>query len=191
MGFPLARRLFFSVLLIFAAALAHAQDALPRELAEYAEAAGCQPEKDFDDRTGLVEPSYLYGYLPGWGMVPKKEREKTVVFWCKKKGEKAVYQLVVGLKKNTAKAFSLAESQMLSPCPTVVELPPAQGAPPGGLSLGRKVGMPLERFHYATLPGKFGPEDEFTDHQPLQSLYDGAGWYFYCYDGAWMVRGRN
>ena len=187
----LTKLLLFLALIVPAAGTAHAQGPQQVELAEYAEAVGCQRVKNFYDRSGMVEPSYLYGYMPGWGMVPEKERDKSVVFWCKKKGKDRVYQLVVGQKKNKANSFTLKESQKLAMCPAVMEWPESVSAPPGGLSVGRKMGVPLRGFQFADLPGEPIPRGEFTDHQPLQSLYDGAGWYFYCHEGEWLMRGRH
>lgn len=188
MRFSLIKHLLFSVaLIVLAAGGSHAE--APGELAEYAADAGCEPGAS--GQPGMVEPSYLYGYQPGWGEVPEGEREKNVVFWCRKKGAERVYQLVIGRTKNSDMRFTLAESRKLSLCPAVVEWPASRSGPPGGLAIGRRMGVPLRGFQTANLPFEPDLEGEYTTHQSLRSRYDGSGWAIYCHDGAWLVRGRR
>jgi hypothetical protein len=173
-------------------ARAASQSLLPPELSALADEAGCRPIADFLDRPGMVQPSYLYGYAPGAGVLPEAEEEKAAVFWCRSgPGDGSAYRLVFGRKKHPSHGFSLAESRALLPCPAVIEWPSSRGNPPGGLSIATAVSEPLDTFTYADEMETHGPGDEHTTHPPLQSRYDGAGWDFYCHDGRWLVRPRD
>ena len=48
---------------------------LPQDLEALAELMDCGPVPGFFDRPGMVEPPYLYGYVPGW-------KGNSAVFWC-------------------------------------------------------------------------------------------------------------
>src|SRR3990172_1931605 len=60
---------------------------LPEELRNLAAGIGCKAVPGFYDRLGMVEPPYLYGYLPG-------DKEESAVFWCYREAESKPYLLV-------------------------------------------------------------------------------------------------
>lgn len=188
------RRLLVPCLLIWAVAMpARALAAgpwLPMELSELATEAGCRPIQEFFERPAMVEPPYLYGYVPGKGRLPEAEQARGAVFWCRNgAGESSGNVLVFARKAGSFHGFSLAESQRLLACPPVLPWPTSRGNPPGGLSVGTAQDEPLDGFRYADDLEHRGPPDRRTTHPPLRSRYDGTGWDFYCHAGKWLVRG--
>jgi hypothetical protein len=53
---------------------------MPSELVEFAQKNDCSQVDEFFDsaRVGMVNPPYVYGYLPG-------RKDDSAAFWCQKK----------------------------------------------------------------------------------------------------------
>ena len=120
---------------------------LPKELAELARDLGCGPVPGFFDRPAMVEPPYLYGYLPG-------SKEDSAAFWCAR-------------EKDSAHLLVLVENGKVSSHFRWINFP-------GGLSLARDRDFSLSEFQYVDDPTARGPEGGGTKHPPLQSEYDGV-----------------
>src|SRR4051794_7353741 len=61
---------------------------MPRDLVDFARANGCAPIDNFFERPGMINPPYVYGWLPG-------DKEKSVVFWCEKASkDRKLYNLL-------------------------------------------------------------------------------------------------
>ena len=128
--------------------------------------AGCEAVPGFYDRPGMVEPPYLYGYLPG-------NKEESAVFWCYREGESKPYLLVFveGLGMD-------GEGHITSTIPW-------QNFP-GGLSLYETRQVPLSELRYVDEPSKYGSEGKTTQYAPLQSYYDGVITLFYRDGDRWL-----
>ena len=158
---------------------------LPNELEGLAEQIGCGPVPGFYDRDGMVDPAYLYGWLPG-------TRDATAVFWCYRKDEESPYLLVFveGLGRG-------GEGRVTSTIPW--------DAFPGGLSLFnspevRFYGtenernydprhLPLDVFVYLDNPEEHGPKGKSTEYAPLQESYAGLTTIIYRHEGRWLLSG--
>lgn len=144
---------------------ARGDEAFPEELRVLRENAGCGPVPGYFDRPGMVEPPYLYGWLPG-------KRESSAAFWCFRGGvnDERPYLLV------------LVENGRIS------ETIPWEIFP-GGLSLHDSSAIPLSDFLFIDEPAqRSGPAGKMTEFPPLRSEYDGVITLFYRYDGRWLYR---
>lgn len=140
---------------------------MPRELVDFARANGCAPIDDFFDRPGMINPPYVYGWLPG-------DPENSAVFWCKKTEKDGKPYILM---------FKPADSKQLRGCPAVIEW----GDPPGGLSIETRARLALVKFRYVNAPKRNGPSSVVTRARVLVNYYDGLSDVFYCYRGKWLV----
>lgn len=138
-----------------------ASNQFPEELDLVAKQLDCQSVPGFFERPGMVEPPYLYGYLPGL-------KEESAAFWCYQiSGEKFYILALV----NKGKLIGQIK----------------WGNYPGGLSVSKEIHMPLSDFMYVDNAEKKGP-CVVTDYGPIQSEYDGVITYFYQYNGKWLYK---
>jgi hypothetical protein len=143
---------------------------LPEELREVALKSGCSEVKRFFDRPGMVNPPYVYGYLPG----PK---ENSAAFWCEKKeNDKEIFLLNFFFKGEIPEEYICSQSIQ------------RKTGYPGGLSVYKDRDTTLEFFHYLNDPKRKPPANEKLTHNGILSEYDGVGLLFYCYKGEWIVR---
>ena len=140
---------------------------MPRELIDYAAATGCAPIDNFFERPGMVNPPYVYGWLPG-------DQEKSAAFWCRNTEK--------GTKPYILK-FKVAKPAELRGCATAIEWSDF----PGGLSVETRPRLVLNEFHSVTVPQRRGPSVEVPNARVLVSYYDGLSDTFYCYNGEWLV----
>ena len=139
---------------------------LPEELRNLAAGIGCKAVPGFYDRLGMVEPPYLYGYLPG-------DKEESAVFWCYREAESKPYLLVFVGDLGMAR-----EGRITSTIPW-------QNFP-GGLSLYDTRHVPLSEFRYVDDPNEYGPKGKMTEYPPLQDYYDGVITLFYREGDQWL-----
>lgn len=145
------------------AATATQAQILPQRLVDAAAEHECSEVADFyDQRPGGVNPPYVLNYLDDG-------RNEGAAFWCMRDGTAERYLLVI-----------LGSPNM---CPDEI----SWMNPPGGLSMIRNGSMDLSRFFYRDNVGETGPANVLTAGPILRSEYDGAGAYFYCYEGCWLV----
>ena len=103
---------------------------LPKELLEIAKKNGCNEVMGFYDRPGMVNPAYVYGYLPG-------PEENSAAFWCEKKqGNKRLFFLMFMTRGDTREQMK---------CPDKIEW---KITFPGGLSIWKGMNTTLEGFEY-------------------------------------------
>ena len=133
---------------------------LPAELAALASELHCGPVKGFFDRPGMIEPPYLYGYVPG----PK---ENSAVFWCSK-GEDGPF-LLVAMRDGAIHSYL------------------TWWGDPMGLSLDTLEHRDLSTFSYVD-GGESGLRGEYTQHRAIVSRYGGVVVLFYEYEGRWLER---
>jgi hypothetical protein len=139
---------------------------MPREFVQYAEAHGCLQLSDFFDRSGPVNPPYVYGYLKG-------SEEDSGVFWCKKK--------IADDKPHLLMIFARHKEISSSTCPQHIEW----WNPPGGLSIHQDKSLTLGSFMKVTDPHQSGPKNQRLEHNAIMSSYDGVSVVFYCHRGEW------
>ncbi len=145
---------------------------LPKELMEFARENGCGEVAGFYDRPGMVNPPYVYGYLPG-------HEGDSAVFWCEKmKNNKKIFLLMF-----TVKGRRRGELK----CPDIIEWHNY----PGGLSILKNLNATLEGFYYINDPKRQPPKNEKLQGNAVLSYYDGLEELFYCYQGEWLVRMRH
>ena len=158
-------------LVIISRPIVAADAVMPKDLVDFAQKSGCTQIEDFYDRTGMVNPPYVYGYLPG-------DAEKSAVLWCKKTSStQKPYLLLVK---------SDAQTQSIS-CSNSIEW----WNYPGGLSIDRSLLLPLSDFHYVTDTRKSGPQGVKSNGNVIVSYYDGVSTFFYCYNGQWLYYVRD
>lgn len=143
---------------------------LPQELYEIAVSKGYTQIDDFYNRPGMIEPPFVYGYLPGL-------KENSAVFWCQAKKKDQYYLLVVN-KDEGPNAMS---------CTDIV---PWMNYP-GGLSIFDDKNTLLDDFVYIEEPQKKSPKGIKLTHNGILSYYDGVENIFYCFEGRWLVRQRH
>jgi len=152
---------------------------MPRELADFARANGCTPIDKFFDRPGMVNPPYVYGWLPG-------SDEDSAVFWCKKteKTDKP-YNLMFTVRDLKSHELRPPDPEQLAGCPALIEYWNA----PGGLSFETRRNLELRHFHNVTdpRPRPGGPTNVVANARVIVDSYDGVGTTFYCYAGQWLV----
>ncbi len=151
-----------SLAMISGATVAHGQT-LPEPLIEAATTHGCSEITDFFKRPGLLDPPYVLDYLPG-------ARDESAVFWCTRPKAPEKYLLVIVGQSNK--------------CPGTISWQNY----PGGLTVIRDERMKLSEFFYRDNVRERGPASSFTSGPILRSEYDGAGAYFYCHAGWWLVQ---
>ncbi len=146
---------------------------IPNELLKLAKQKGYEQVTDFYmNRFGMVNPLYVYGYLPG-------DEENSAAFWCQKiQNGKKKYFLVFMFKKR---------NHELCNCPDVIEW----RNPPGGLSIYKNANTTLDGFVYMNDQKKKVPKNVRLTNNAIRSYYDGLEEIFYCYKGEWLVRMRD
>ena len=146
---------------------------MPLELVEFATRSGCAQVDDFFDRVGMVNPPYVYGYLPG----PK---DKSAVFWCQttEGGERQYYLM------SMSKEHSDHESAR---CPPRIKWK----NPPGGLDIYSNQRESLAEFVFLDNPRERAPRGARLNQNAIRSEYDGASEILYCYKGRWLIRWRH
>jgi hypothetical protein len=149
---------------------------MPRELVDFARANGCEPIDDFFERPGMVDPPYVYGWLPG-------DKENSAVFWCKRKDDRDNPYNLMFISSASPESLSLANSKQSGGCPAVIEW----WNPPAGLSIETRPRLPLSDFRYVTTPKRNGPRMVVPNAKVLVSSYDGVTSVFYCHKGQWLV----
>jgi hypothetical protein len=146
---------------------------LPKELLEIAKKNGCNEVVGFYDRPGMVNPPYVYGYLPG-------PEENSAAFWCEKKqGERRLFFLMFMTRGD-------AREQMK--CSDKIEW---KITFPGGLSIWRDMNTTYEGFEYIDDSKKELPKKNKLAGNAVLSEYSGVELLFYCYKGQWIVRIRD
>jgi len=141
----------------------------PQELQELAKQHDCSQVSDFYDRPGMIQPPYVYGYVPG--------EEESAAFWCEREGLGTRTYFLVFDFRTTAHENTK--------CPDKIEWPNGY---PGGLSLYNDKRATLKDFVYLDEPKKRPPENVHLKHNAIRSEYDGVAAIFYCYKGKWLVR---
>jgi hypothetical protein len=146
---------------------------IPRELVEFAEKNGCAQVEDFFDTPGMINPPFVYGYLPG-------AKDKSAVFWCQtvEKGERQLY-LVLMFKEET--------THEMARCPRRIRWE----NPPRGLDLYNNPRESLGEFVFLDASTKRGPGNVRMTHNAIRSEIDGVSEVLYCYQGRWLVRYRH
>lgn len=169
-------RLLFKVLIIFHSgllqlnAIASTYDgSLPAELKQIAKTQKCDIISEFYNRTGMVQPPYIYG-------VNKGLKANSAIFWCKNNSSKNIYKLVLVERDKSYVRFKISKS-----CS-----PLEKKGLPGGLSIRRKK-IDLSKFFYYPKFDSKGPEGTVIT-QVVKSAYDGEGYLLYCYEGKWLFR---
>ncbi len=139
---------------------------MPRELVDFAHANGCTPIDDFFELPGMVNPPFVYGWLPG-------DPADSAAFWCKKteKSDKP-YKLI----------FKVRDPKQMAGCPTTIDW----WNPPHGLSIETRKNLALSDLTLVTEPKKSGPKSVVANAKVLVNEYDGVGNVFYCYQGQWF-----
>jgi hypothetical protein len=139
---------------------------MPRELVDLARANGCSQISDFFERPGIVNPPYIYGWLPG-------DPERSAAFWCKKTEQsKNPFKLV----------FKVVDPKQLQGCSATIEWPY-----PRGLSVETRHNLALREFRYVTAPKRAAPSTVVASARVIVNQYDGPEDIFYCYGGEWLV----
>jgi hypothetical protein len=140
---------------------------MPRELVDFANANGCAPIDDFFERPGMVNPPFVYGWLPG-------DPADSAAFWCKKTEKSAKpYKLI----------FKVRDPKQMAGCPTTIEY----WSPPRGLSIEIRNRLELGDFRSVIEPKRPLPKSVVVNAKVLVSEYDGVSDVFYCYGGQWLV----
>jgi hypothetical protein len=135
---------------------------LPQELEALGAKLGCEPVPGFYDRPGMIEPPYLYGYIPG-------RKENSAVFWCFRRKDEMY--LFVAMRNGRIHSH--------------FEWPYGF---PDGLSLDTVERRLLSSFVYVDNPRMRGPEGRYTEYKPVVSYYDGMTHILYEHEGRWLVR---
>lgn len=162
--------ILFSVFLIYPMQGYCQTGSLPEELREIAMENGCSEVKRFFARPGMINPPYVYGYLPG-------PEENSAAFWCEKKeNDKEIFFLIIMVKGAKPEEFK---------CPDKIQY---KGGYPRGLSVYKDRDTTLEHFHFLNDPKRKPPQNAKLTHNAILSEYDGVGVLFYCYQGEWAVR---
>ncbi len=140
---------------------------MPRELVEFGITTGCVPIDNFFDRPGMVNPPYVYGWLPG-------DQGKSAAFWCKNTGKSA---------KPYSLKFKVSDPKRMQGCPAAIDWSDF----PGGLSVETRSHIALSDFHSIVSSQRTGPSVEVSNVKVLVNYYDGLSNTFYCYKGDWLV----
>src|SRR5262245_41982804 len=100
---------------------------MPRELADYARVQGCTPIADFYDRTGMLNPPYVYGFADG-------APEDSAALWCRK---------VESSDKPYLLLLKVSDPRKLDGCPARIDW----WYYPDGLSIETRTALKLSDFH--------------------------------------------
>ncbi len=145
---------------------------MPDELIAYAAKNGCHQVADFFKRPGMVNPPYVYGYLPGLA-------EDSAALWCQTgQVDDRRFLLLIMMKRRDTE---------LAKCPARIEWRNY----PGGLSIYKDKRTMLDDFVYLADPKRRGPKNVRLSANGILSEYDGVDELFYCHKGAWLVRQRH
>jgi hypothetical protein len=141
--------------------------ALPQDLMAYVAQAHCVPVPDFYDRPSMVEPSYIYGYLP-------QDKEDSAVVWCKPEADERsdTYWLL----------FFTKDNHVSIGCPKKI----VWDSYPGGLSIERGKRISLDDFYSVTDRKQKALKGLVTSGAVVVSYYDGIETAFYCYKNQWL-----
>ncbi|MGA7792580.1 MAG: hypothetical protein WCA19_06030 [Candidatus Acidiferrales bacterium] len=152
---------------------------MPRELVDFAHAKGCTPIDNFFERPGMVNPPFVYGWLPG-------SDEDSAVFWCKKaeKTDKP-YNLMLTVRDLKNHELKVPDQKQLAGCPAVIEY----WNGPAGLSIETQGNLDLRYFRNVTepRPRSGGPTNVVPNARVIASSYDGVRSLFFCYKGHWLI----
>ena len=140
---------------------------MPEELIAIAANCNCEQVDNFYNRPGMIEPPYVYGFLPG-------EQENSAVFWCRKKNTSGKYLLVLASRKNIIDKWRYE---------IIIETTNY----PSGLSIVKKCKIPLDKFFYISDPKKHGPKGVLPNSNVILSTYDGVSEYYYNHMGSWLI----
>ena len=136
---------------------------MPRELVDFAHANACTPIDDIFERPGMVNPPFVYGWLPG-------NPADSAAFWCRKTEKSAKpYKLV----------FKVYDPKQMAECPTTIEWSNAKG-----LSIEIRAKLDLSDFH-SVVDKRPGPKVVVPTAKVLVNEYDGVSDVFYCYGAQW------
>ena len=140
---------------------------MPDELLKIAGKCGCERVDNFYNRPGMIDPPYVYGFLPG-------ERENNAVFWCQRQHATPKYQLVLASRKTLFDDWSY-------------EIIIRTENYPGGLSIVKNCKITLDKFYYISSSKKRGPKDVLPSSTVILSTYDGVSEYYYKHKGSWLI----
>jgi len=153
---------------------------MPDELVEHGKTKNCfQLSGYYEGNPGMLKAPFVYGYKSG-------REEDSAVFWCKKKGKKRVFTLMIFFRDSLENKDSL---ENVDNCPKELDY----RNPPHGLSIFPPSGwssfsnMSLEMFRYLDNPKMKGPKDIPLSHNGIVAEYDGVGVIFYCYIDKWLL----
>jgi hypothetical protein len=142
---------------------------MPREFVQYAEAHGCMQIEEFFDKTGAMNPPYVYGFLKG-------DAEGSGAFWCKKKiADDKPYVLLIFLRRPNVSSLT---------CPRQIEW----WNSPGGLTVHREKVLTLDSFKKISDAHQPGSKHQRLEQNVIMSSYDGVSVMFYCHNGEWYYR---
>ena len=152
-----------SILLVLLRLVVAAASILPSEVQGFARQHSCAEVVGFNERPGMVAPSYLYGYMRDMG------RDESVVFWCQSEADPKPYKLILHIKGDSDAACSgiIYETKDF----------------PGGLSFESFQGD-LNVDGYRQLPSKTCGSEGIL----VKSFYDGMGVTFTFKGGTWFAK---
>jgi len=146
---------------------------IPEDLYRYAKEQGCSQVLDFyREREGIREPPYVYGVLSA--STQGADNDFSSAFWCERP-ERGDKKYVLLLK--------LDGRQWPGGCPNVIEDQDFAG----GLSVIRNLNEPLAWYWNMKDRKRFGKPGQKTLGPGIQSIYDGTGVRYYCYQGTWIA----
>lgn len=139
---------------------------LPEEVHKFAKQNNCSEVTGFYERPGMVEPSFLYGYIQ------TMNKSESVIFWCKSNKDVNTYKLIVQIKNKTG----IGCSEVIHKTKNF----------PGGLSISTEKSPDLSGYRSDVTPKnehKCGVEGVV-----INSFYDGVGYTFLFHNGNWMYK---
>jgi len=140
---------------------------MPDELLKIAEKCACEQVNDFYNRPGMINPPYVYGFLPG-------EQENSAVFWCQEHHANPKYLLVLASRKTFFDDWNY-------------EIIIKTENYPRGLSIVKNCKITLDKFYYISSPKKRGPNGVLPVANVILSTYDGVSEYHYNHKGSWLI----
>jgi hypothetical protein len=144
---------------------------MPGELLKIAEKCGCEQVDNFYNRPGMIDPPYVYGFLPG-------DHENSAVFWCQKQHATPKYLLVLASRKTFFDDWNY-------------EIIIKTENYPRGLSIVKNCKITLDKFYYISSPNKRGPKGVLPTPNVILSAYDGVEEYYYTHMGSWLISIRH
>ena len=153
---------------------------MPRELVDFALANGCTPIDNFFEQPDMINPPYVYGWVPG-------AAADSAVFWCKK-GQKSdkPYNLMFAVRDPTSRILKAPSPKQLMGCPAIIEY----WNGPAGLSVERRRNLELRYFHPVTdpRPRPGGTTGVVANARVIvNDNGDGLTQIFFCYRGQWLI----